>query len=163
MNWADTLIVQYEEGRKDLQRMSAKLTESDLDKLDKSHINSMISSMTFSIDWMKRGRRPGSMRGIDKSKAYQKAALVDVELMPSLDIEPKQRELSEQEKEIMRELLIELSVRERQCYLLHFAQGYSMQMIANELGISKASVQKFIDRAKKKINDKKSCHTFVIQ
>ncbi|WP_117168861.1 sigma-70 family RNA polymerase sigma factor [Paraliobacillus sediminis] len=162
-NWADTLIIQYEEGRKELQRQHSELSDSKIDKLDKSQINGMVSSMTFSIDWMKKGRRPGNMRGIDKRSAYQKRALVDVDLIPSLDIQPKDRELSEEEKREIYNLLLDLSNRERQCYLLHFAQGYSMQQIAGELNIKKPSVQTFVDRAKKKINSRKSlsydCHT----
>lgn len=161
-NWVDTLIIQYEEGRKNLQRHHARLGDSKIDQLDKSQINSMISSMTYSIDWMKRGRRPGNLRGVDKRNAYQKRALVDVELMPSLNIQPKPRELSENEKRAIYELLINLSHRERQCYLLHYAEGWSMQQIADELTISKSSVQKFIERAKKKINNNKFCHTTVV-
>ncbi|MDL4842821.1 sigma-70 family RNA polymerase sigma factor [Aquibacillus rhizosphaerae] len=161
-NWSDTLIIQYEEGRKALQRKHSKLTDSYVDTSDKTQINSMVSSMTFSIDWMKRGRRPGNMRGIDKRSAYQKRALVDVDLIPSLEIQPKEKELSDDEKRVIYDLLIDLSNRERQCYLLYFAQGLSMQQIADELDIKKPSVQKFIDRAKKKINQKKLCHTSVI-
>lgn|SRR5690625_2631777 len=162
-NWADTLIIQYEEGRKELHRMKEALGDSDLDKLDRSQINSMISSMSYSIDWMKLGRRPGNMRGIDKRNAYQRRALVDIETLPSLEIEPEERILTEEEKKTLFDMLIDLSHRERQCYLLHFAQGMSMQEVANELGITKSSVQKFINRAKSKIERKKSlsyeCHT----
>lgn len=162
-NWADKLLIEYENGRKGLVRMKNKLGETDLDKQDKTHINSMINDMSFSIEWMKLGRRPGNMRGIDKRSAYQRRVLVDMDLMPSLDIQPEERALNESEKQALINILIDLSHRERQCYLLHMAQGWSMQEIADELKIKKPSVQKFIDRAKNKIKVKISCHTNVIQ
>ena len=55
-------------------------------------------------------------------------------------------------------ILLCLSHRERQCYLLHMAEGWSLQEIADELKISKSTVQKYVERAKNKI----SCRTNVI-
>ncbi|RFA37048.1 Fis family transcriptional regulator [Virgibacillus dokdonensis] len=162
-NWADKLITEYETGRKQLRQMKRKLNLELLkDKQDEKQINSMISDMSFSIEWMKLGRRPGNMRGIDKRSAYQRRALIDMDLFPSLDIEPEEKEISEEQKHLLVNILMDLSHRERQCYLLHMAQGYSMREVAEELNISKASVQKFIERAKSKINRKLSCHTNVI-
>lgn len=163
-NWADKLITEYETGRKQLRQMRGKLNLELLeDKQDKKQINSMISDMSFSIEWMKLGRRPGNMRGIDKRSAYQRRALIDMDLFPSLDIEPEEKEISEEQKRLLVNILVDLSHRERQCYLLHMAQGYSMREVAEELKISKASVQKFIERAKNKINRKLSCHTNVVR
>lgn len=158
-NWADKLILEYEEGRRDLHKMKRKLGDSEWDLQDKTHINSMINDMTFAIDWMKIGRMPGSLRGIDKRSAYQRRALIDMDLLPSLDIVPEPRELTEEEKRAIYNVLIDLSHRERQCFLLHAALGWSFQSIADELKISKSSVQKYIERAKNKI----SCHTNVIR
>ncbi|GGB41603.1 hypothetical protein GCM10011409_18900 [Lentibacillus populi] len=162
-NWADRLLNEYEQGRKTLYNMKCNLGDSELDKQDKSQINSMINDMSFSIDWMKLGRRPGNMRGIDKRSAYQRRMLLDMDLLPSLDIQPEEKTLNESERQDLINILIDLSHRERQCYLLHMAQGWSMQEIADELNIKKPSVQKFIERAKNKIKVKISCHTNVIQ
>ncbi|MEN2468207.1 sigma-70 family RNA polymerase sigma factor [Ornithinibacillus sp. JPR2-1] len=158
-NWADELIMEYEKGRKGLHSMKNNLGDTELDKQDKTQINSMIGEMTEAIEWMKIGRRPGNRRGIDKRSAYQRRAIVDMDLFPSMDLESEQRELTEDEKRAILNVLVDLSHRERQCYLLHMAQGMSMQEIADELGIKKPSVQKFILRAKNKI----SCHTNVIR
>ena len=162
-NWADKLLIEYEDGRKELTHIKNELGNTDLDRQDKSQINSMINDMSFSIDWMKLGRRPGNMRGIDKRSAYQRRALIDMDLFPSLDIEPDEKTLDESERRALMNILIDLSHRERQCYLLHMAQGWSMREIANELNIKKPTVQKFIERAKNKIKVKISCHTNVIQ
>lgn len=162
--WVDRLVSEYEAGRKELAKKKGKLnTEFISDREDKKHINSMINDMSESIEWMKTGRRPGNLRGIDKRSAYQRRALIDMDLFPSLDIQPEEKEISEEQKCLLVNILVELSHRERQCYLLHMAQGYSMREVAEELKVSKASVQKFIERAKNKINRKLSCHTNVVR
>jgi len=181
--WVDRLIIEYEEGRQSLRETnrnydkkiaciasgrepheldSEEKWEIEKHKQDKQYVNSMIDEMSFAIDWMKTGRRPGNFRGVDKRSAYQRRILVDMDLLPSLDITPEPRELSEDKKKALRNILIDLSHRERQCYLLHMAQGWSMQEIAEELNIKKPSVQKFIERAKNKVKRKLSCHTNVI-
>ncbi|MFA1820568.1 sigma factor-like helix-turn-helix DNA-binding protein [Virgibacillus oceani] len=162
-NWADKLLIEYEDGRKELSSMKDELNLGiEEDRQDRKQINSMITDMSFSIDWMKTGRRPGNLRGIDKRSAYQRRTLLDMDLFPSLDIETEEKTLNQAEKEALMNILIELSHRERQCYLLHMAQGWSMQEIAEELKIKKPTVQKFIDRAKVKIKKKVACHTNVI-
>jgi len=161
--WADQLLEEYEGGRRELGSMKDDLNLELLqDQEDKRQINSMISDMSFSIDWMKKGRRPGNLRGIDRRSAYQRRALLDMDLFPSLDIEPEERTLDQEEKRAIINMLSDLSHRERQCYLLHMANGMSMQEIAVELDIKKPTVQKFIERAKNKIKVKVSCHTNVI-
>lgn len=170
--WADVFLMQYEDGRKGLESMKGQLDDQNVELIgdrgfkevdiqtkkaiernrqDKSQINSMISDMSFAIDWMKTGRRPGNMRGIDKRSAYQRRALIDMDLFPSLDIEPKERQLEQEEREKLREILILLSHRERQCYLLHMANGLSFSEIGTELGLSKWTARGYVDRAKKKI------------
>lgn len=162
-NWADKLLAEYEDGRKGLKSMKDSLNLDDLaDQEDKKQINSMINDMSFSIEWLKKGRRPGNLRGIDRRSAYQRRALLNMDLFPSLDIEPEERVLSDDEKRAIINILVELSHRERQCYLLHMANGLSMQSISDELNISKSAVQIYINRAKKKIEKKVSCYTSVI-
>ncbi|WP_346216375.1 sigma-70 family RNA polymerase sigma factor [Caldifermentibacillus hisashii] len=158
-NWVDKLINEYEEGRKELRRMKNKLGNSELDRLDKTQINSMINDMTYAIDWMIIGKRPGNLRGIEKRSAYQRRVLLDMDLFPSWDLEPKRKELTEEQRKLIVNILLCLSHRERQCYLLHMAEGWSLQEIADELKLSKSTVQKYVERAKNKI----SCRTNVIR
>ena len=60
---------------------------------------------------------------------------------------------SEEQKMKAIELLTRLSSRERQCFLMHTVENVSMGKIAKELGISKAAVQIYIERARGKINE----------
>lgn len=95
--------------------------------------------MEFALQWMKRGRRPGNRRGIDRRSVYQRTALLDPDLFLSLDIEPAERSLDDYGRRKIVDLWT-LSERERQCYLLHMSHGMSFAEIAKELGITRASI-----------------------
>jgi len=155
--WVEKLIDEYSVGKKELEKLREKLDLSTDEGInDYQLIGGMIGDMQYALEWMKKGRRPGNLRGVEKRSAYQRRALLDMDLFPSWDIEVKPRELSEIEKKAIVDVLIDLSYRERQCYLLHMGQGWSLSEIAKELNISKRSVQQYVDRAKQKIKNKVS-------
>lgn len=149
--WVDRLVSEYSEGKEELEEMRELLTDSELDQLDKTQINGMIRDMVFGINWMKIGREPDSLRGIDRRSVYQRRVLMDMDLFPSLEIVPEPEELSNEDKRAIVEILVKLSVRERQCFVLHNAYRMSMSDIADELGVSKGTVQSYLKRANKKI------------
>lgn len=159
-NWVDNLLAEYEHGKKALEDMKKKLDpEVEMEQKDIKVIDEMIKDMSYAMNWMHIGREPDSYGGVDKRSAYQRRVIYDMDLLPSLDIEPTERKLKENEKVMITEILLVLSARERQCYLLHMAQGWSMGEISEELNIAKSSVQQFIQRAKKKV----ACRTKDIQ
>lgn len=61
------------------------------------------------------------------------------------------KNLTQQQKEHLWGILVQLSHRERVCYLAHVVNLWSFQQIANELKVSKSSVQTYIQRAREKI------------
>lgn len=153
-NWADELIIQYEAGRAELNEIKKGDAFLDMDKMDRKEINSMINELSDVIKWLKTGRDPYEMRGTDRKSAYQRRVLYDMELFPSLDIVPeslKSRELTTEEQELIADILLTLSPRERHCYMLHYINLRSFAEIADELNISKGSVQSYIERARSKI------------
>ncbi|MDW0113779.1 sigma factor-like helix-turn-helix DNA-binding protein [Sporosarcina saromensis] len=162
LNWADELIQEYTVGKQDLKRRADRLDRSNpIEMQDLKQINSMIESMTFSLDWMKTGRQPGNYRGVDKKAIYQRRSYENIDLIPDIaaqletdDINKKHLFMTREEKIILADILASFSLRERQCYILHVAQKRSMGDIATELGVSKSMVQQSIRRAKKKIKDR---------
>ena len=167
MSWVDKLVIEYEQGRRALTKKKKNLDtkkESNFelslkDKLDRTQINSMIKEMSDVIKWLKSGRDPYEIRGIERRSIYQKRVLYDMDLFPSLDIVPEslkedERVLSEEEKELITDILISLSPRERECYLLHYVNLLTFKEIAEELNISRASVQTYIERARIKVKEK---------
>lgn len=152
-NWADKLLGEYKEGRKDLGRMKNNLDPELLE--DKSQINSMIDSMTYSIDWMTKGRQPDLYRGVDKRNVYRLKQYEDMDIIPDINEElRKEREplyMSQEQRRVTLELLRSFSNRERQCYIMYEAERLSMQEIADRLNLKKRTVQQYIERAREKV------------
>ncbi|MTW85611.1 sigma-70 family RNA polymerase sigma factor [Virgibacillus dakarensis] len=160
MNWTDQLIHEYKIGKSQLLKIKNSLNKNvPADREDLSHINSMISDMDYSLEWLRKGRRPGNMRGIDKRSAYQRRVLIDMDLLPALELEPEEKTISDEQKALLADILIDLSDRERHCYLLHMANGWTITEISGEIGVSRGTVQSYIDRAKEKIKSKIPCLT----
>lgn len=61
LNWADKLIHEYTGGRQELKGWADQPDRNNpTDMNDLKQINSMIESMTFSLEWMTTGRQPGT-------------------------------------------------------------------------------------------------------
>ncbi|MFS0674245.1 sigma-70 family RNA polymerase sigma factor [Ornithinibacillus sp. 179-J 7C1 HS] len=150
-NWTDKLILEYEQSKQALFNMKNNLGDSLLDQLDKTQINSMIETIQEAIEWMSTGREPNKIRGIDKKAAYQRMAIEDMDMFPSLEIIPEERKLNQVEKSTIINILAEMTPRQRQCFLLHTVYALSYAEISNELNIGRSTVQKHIERAKDKI------------
>ncbi|MEB3103066.1 sigma-70 family RNA polymerase sigma factor [Ferviditalea candida] len=136
--WFDVLVEQYADEKHDLERYRQSLDRTDLSqKIESQTVSGMISDLQFSLTWMRKGRRPGSLRGIDRQKIYQRTAIGEM--------------LRPEEKLKLLDLLLSMSDRERQCFLLHMAQGLTHEEIADRLKVSKGTVQTFLKRAKRKV------------
>lgn len=154
--WADELIKQYSDGRKQLQKKRERLDKEDpLDQQDLTQINSMIAEMSFVLEWLETGRQPGTFKGVDKKSIYQHRSFESMDFIPDiteqLEEGPKQLYMSAEEKIILADIFASLSLRERQCYILHEARGLSMGIIAEEMAVSKAAVQSYVNRARTKV------------
>ncbi|MFJ7933696.1 sigma factor-like helix-turn-helix DNA-binding protein [Sporosarcina sp. NPDC096371] len=163
LNWADELIQEYTGGRQELKKRADQIDRNNpIELQDLKQINSMIESMSFSLEWMTTGRQPGTYRGVDEKAVYQRRSYENIDLIPDIemqlrdenDINKKHLFMTREEKVIMADILASFSLRERQCYILHVAQKRSMSDIANELGVSKSMVQQSIRRAKKKVDER---------
>lgn len=159
LSWADELIHEYKGGRQDLKKRADRIDrDNPVEMQDLKQINSMIESMSFSIDWMTSGRQPNTYRGIDEKAVYHRRSYENIDLIPDIaeqlerdDVNKKQLFMTREEKIILADILASFSLRERQCYILHEGQKMSMAMIADELGISKGTVQGYIEKARKKV------------
>ena len=157
MSCAGSLIPAYKEARADLREMHELLGDTEYDQEDKSQINSMVDSMTYSIDWMETGRQPDSYRGVDKRDIYRISQYEDMDIIPDITEElRKEREplyMDREQRQALIKLFERFSDRERQCFLMYEAEGLSMQKIADKLSISKATVQSYINRARSKVKE----------
>lgn len=154
--WADKLIFEYSQGLEGLHHLREQLPDNLDGEIDKSYINSMIDSMSYSLEWMKNGRQPGVYRGVDKKDAYRVLQYEDMDIIPDIKEQYGERErlyMTSEQKEDLLHLLNRFSERERQCFIMYEAEQLTMQQIADELGISKATVQSYINRARTKVKE----------
>lgn len=156
-NWVDELVPEYKEGRRNLKSMHLELTDNEIDRLDKSQVNSMIDSMSFSIEWMETGRQPGVYRGADKRDAYRVKQYEDMDIIPDITEQLEQEReplyMSREQRVELLHLFRSFSDRERECFIMYEAEQMSMNQIAIKLNLTKATVQSYINRARNKVKE----------
>lgn len=134
------LIRQYSDGIRRLDQYRRSLDRSDPDRADEARtVSGMLSDMRYALDWMRRGRRPGSRRGAERHDIYRRRELL-------ASAEP----LTDDERRKLLDCVAVMTERELTCWLLHMAHGLTYTEIGDRLGVSKATVQSYIERAKSK-------------
>ncbi len=141
-NWVDQLISEYADQKKQLQAYRQTLDLADPTGLNESEmVGGMISDMAYALQWMRRGRRPGNLRGAEVANVYRHREIL-AELRPKM---------TDAEAYRMAMILLGLSARERQCFLLHMAHGLTQTEISERLNVSRSTVRQSIHRAKSKV------------
>ena len=138
------LIVQYSDGIRHLDSYRRSLNRDNPDEADEARtIAGMLSDMRYSLEWMRRGRRPGSRKGAEQRDIYRRRELI-------AQMEP----LTEDERRRLIDCVAVMTERELTCWLLHMAHGLTQNEIADRLKVSRASVRMYLDRAKRKVQEK---------
>lgn len=159
------LIYEYKQSLRALREMKAaieaktKLSEQDIQ--DKSLINSMISEMEFALQWMVSGRNPDARRGADRTGAYTLDPKLIEAVVPN-QVASEERKLTAHEQWLLDDVLADLTVRERDVFTLVKAEGLTYEYTAELLGLTKSSVQTYLERAERKIENQKNGSLFLV-
>lgn len=160
-----TLIKEYKKSLRELnhlkQKYNSKKGRTEKEDVDLQLIDSMISDMQFAIQWLQTGRNPDMRRGVDKTGVY----LTDPRVLDSLRVDrpdPAEKELSREEQELIEDALCTLTVREKDVFMLIKVEGITFEYAAELLGIKKSTVQKHLERAVKKIEQRKNESLFLV-
>jgi len=129
---------------------------------DKDVINSWISNLQYSIQWLSTGRRPGSSRGIERRSVYQKEILTDSTEIAKIIESGQCYQLDEDNMESEEELeyfsqatnavLDVLTEKESEIYKMSI-NGLAPFQIAEYMQMPYKTVYKTIKRCKKKISN----------
>jgi len=128
------------------------------DPAERQTIGGMLSDVEFVLEWLQHGRQPGVRRGIERRAAYERERPVDpVHLQAyvanrSAGGPVQAASVSDEDRERIEAILGQLSPRERDCYRMAIGHGLPYSEIAALLGITKSSVQYYVERADIKIN-----------
>ncbi|MCI2256520.1 sigma-70 family RNA polymerase sigma factor [Domibacillus sp. PGB-M46] len=159
-----TLIYEYKQSLRALKEMKADIEAkrelSEQDIRDKTLINSMISEMDFAIQWMVSGRNPDARRGTDRTGAYTLDPKLIEAVVPN-QMATEERKLTAHEQWLLDDVLADLTVRERDVFTLVKAEGLTYEYTAELLGLTKSSVQTYLERAETKIFRQKNSSLFV--
>ncbi|MDN3365384.1 sigma factor-like helix-turn-helix DNA-binding protein [Priestia megaterium] len=181
------LVIQYEYALTDLRKKDKELKEqqqaleskkrkiSDVEELasliddiaaiksERSLYSSMITDMVFEIEWMKTGRRPGSMRGAENLAAYQREISIDPNRflhMQSIEVESKTDEEIQILEDKVLDLLWFLTKKERTVYMMANGYGHSVEEIAEYTKMASGTIKSILDRCRKKIRKKLKVEDF---
>lgn len=119
-------------------------------------LSDMLGENEFIIEWLDTGRRPGNKRGIERRAAYQKEKLMDpvrMQAFASHSTAGSPANITDWEAFKISDALSRLTERERDCYVLKHGQCFTFAEISDLLGISKGSVETYVERAQKKISE----------
>lgn len=74
------------------------------------------------------------------------------DIMEQLTGGRKELHMQDKQEDLIADLMARLSSREKECFTLHVIHKKSMQKVSDKLGISKSTVQEYINRVRSKID-----------
>jgi positive control factor len=115
-------------------------------------LQSAADSLKYSIQYLNTGREPGTRRGAHRRSREQREIPFDPywinnHRVPIVAGEP----VSEEDRELLDDLLDLLTCHERQAFKLVRGQGQSFSETARLLNVSKGTVQNLVERAERKL------------
>lgn len=141
--WVEDLIKQYAAETHILERYRDSLDIDTPGAAEEAEtVSGMLADMRYALTWLKRGRRPGSRRGVEITDVYRQRAML---------IKLAGQEMSSEEKLRVVDALLLLSDRERTCFLLYVAHGLTCQEISSKLNLASSTVYQYVTRAKDKL------------
>ncbi|MCD2456566.1 Fis family transcriptional regulator, partial [Staphylococcus aureus] len=92
----------------------------------------MITDLEYVTEWLEKGRQPGIRRAIDRRDVYQRLMIKDPRIIESFSsammFEPD-GQVSEEDRDRIREALALLTDREKEMFLLHKVECFSYERI----------------------------------
>ncbi len=157
------LLKEYRATYKPLKAERAALHE---DYPEQKIYAGMISDLELAIEWISKGFNPketgkSTHKSAKKRYGYDKRK-VNIDLrwfgvydeVPSLretGTNPLERSLSDEDKRAILFTLQYMAPMQRTCYMLHYGYLQTFESIGKELRISKGTVQRHIEAARKKV------------
>ncbi|MHA4218131.1 sigma-70 family RNA polymerase sigma factor [Bacillus cereus] len=136
--------------------------QKDAKEKDVKILTDRISDITYSLEWMKKARRPRNRRGVERLAVYHRERTYDLLLMQRYfrsmndnlyewDNHQQEHAIGEWDKIRLEDALSLLTEREKEVYLMSRGYCLTYREIARYLDITCSTVQSMIERAEKKI------------
>ena len=127
----------------------------ELIKLKKpiSVLGEVVSSSMYSIEWLRDAKEPGARREISNRSRYQRTQLwSDMDLMVVNKFRFDSEGLTEEDLKKLDDYMSCLTDREKEAINSVVAKGNSYQKTADYMGVSRSTVQSYVNRGMEKLN-----------
>lgn len=117
-------------------------------------LGSVVSSSNYSIEWLRDAREPGAQREISSRSRFQRTQLwsdMDAVIMNKFRFE--QEELTDEDLQKLDDFMATLTDKEKDAINSVVAKGNSYQETADFMGVSRSTVQSYVNRGMQKINN----------
>ncbi|GGC84351.1 sigma factor-like helix-turn-helix DNA-binding protein [Enterococcus wangshanyuanii] len=122
-------------------------------------LSPIISDTRYSIKWLETAKQPGYNKEISRRSYYQRTELWgDIDRVSMKYLREDYGQLTDEQLAALERYMSVLSQRERESVLSVVGEGNSYTLTSEYLGISRSSVQVYVNRAMKKLLNH-SCHT----
>jgi len=138
---------------------AARLEEKGKDrKEDYELLGNILVSLNYIIKYLDQGFPPEDKRGIYRSKWSQEQREIPFDpanafFIREAALQRKMKsELTEEQRELLEDLLATLTEKEREAFIMIRGNGYSFTEAAYSMGVNKGTIQNMIYRAEKKLH-----------
>lgn len=151
------LITEYEAALIDVKRMRETANEKD-----HALLGGMESDLKYALEWMKTGKKPGPVRGIERQAGEYRELSFDPLLMQRYfrstdsseygwDDHYQEDTLGRYDKERLQFALGCLTDKQREIYMMVKGYCFSWQQAADQLGVSKSTIQSALEQSDRRI------------
>ncbi|MBO0477943.1 hypothetical protein DOK76_12790 [Vagococcus sp. DIV0080] len=118
-----------------------------------SILGGVVSSSMYSIEWLRDAKEPGARREISNRSRYQRT-----QLWPNMDLivvnkfRFESENLTEDDLKKLDDYMSCLTDREKEAINSIVAKGNSYQKTAEYMGVSRSTVQSYVNRGMEKLN-----------
>ncbi len=152
------LLIEYRNTRLNVLNKIKELEQNNTDEIDDLTVyKDILKDIDYTIEWLTTGHEPGNYNAIDKSQCY----LVDQQVLEKACDESMYKKVSNMEYQYVIDdmdnqisyALMKLTTKELECFIMVKCEHLSYRECADLLNIKIGTVQNFLKRAQKKIDN----------
>ncbi|MBO8169977.1 MAG: hypothetical protein H0Z35_12455 [Thermoanaerobacteraceae bacterium] len=151
------LLKEYRETYKMVRLARVAAKEADR-KEDYEILGNVLVSLAYIIKYLDQGFPPEDKRGIYRSKWSQEQREIPFDPEDAFFVREvalqrkKESQLTEEQREMLKDLLAILTEKEREVFIMVRGNGLSFAHAAYLMGVRKGTVQNLVTRAEKKLH-----------
>ena len=148
----EDLIKEYRESLGKVNKARFTINDEHSKKL----LGECASSLRYTVDYLELGKEPGNRRSITNRSKEQRTIPVDPNNYAFIKMAVIQRKtnsegLSDEQRDLLDDLLALLTPREKEAFILVRGSGYSYSQAAEMLRIAKGTIEDRVQRAERKM------------